>query len=539
MDVSGFTQSQQIEDQRDHQPGVMDKVKNFGYELSAGARTIGKKVGLVNDRPEQGLEPMAVDAGYNAVGSHTEPQKYSDDDRQEALDVVDKALSAGRQEMTGSGSDQQQHFAEGGAVGDDEGESWSPPAEGGYQPDPTGPTQEQAGLAGDQLKPAAEGAFDQGAQGKMKRFMAYLTGADAAAPEEVQAAEKEVDPDGTMDPADRKLATIKAAAEGDGGEKNGFRYIQHYRQKYDAFKAHAAAAITAGDLENAAKSATEAYTNLPDGYDIKFTAAKDKGLINATMSENGKLVKQITISPEKMTTFLRGPDSQFDALLSKGGINVINSLAAPSQAPQSARTFAGAGTAGSAALAARTPAPQAGAERTLDTTAGIEAQAKRIFPSVGESQQREKWIATQLATQGEQRAALATARAGNETKERIATGNNATSIANTQTKSESYANRYAVQAKDHLDQIKAKAEAAARTGTGDAKERARIAVAAINAAVLGGDPDKMIELARRFGFDASGAPQQQAPAATGQQGPPPAGMKIQWNKTHTQWRPAQ
>lgn len=528
MDISGFRQSDQIDDERNRSSSrIADTMRQGAYNLTNVGR--GRVVPMGGGLSEE--------AGFNDVHKYDEaPNIFSDKDRDAALQTVDRSLKAGREDYSG---DAPQRFADGGAVDDQDQGGFNPDV--GATPDPAAAQQGASDVAGYFSDKAAdsEGKFQAGndsMRGGVKRFMAYLTGADAATPEEVQETEKEVDPDGTMDPADRKLAAIQKATDGDGGEKNGFRYIQHYRQKYDAFKSHAAAAIAAGDLTNAAKSATEAYTNLPDGYNIKFEPAGNQ--FNVTMSEGDKVVKQAVVSPQQMTQFLRGPRSQFDNLVSKGGINVLSDIAA--SGPREPRTVQQNGHIGSAPGAVPVR-PQAGAapeeERNVDTAAGIEAQARRIFPTVGQGQQREKWIAERLGASSEQKSALAVAKAGNETKERIAGGKNETARAVSLDKKESYANRYAVQAKDHLDQIKAKADAAARTGVGDAKERARLAVAAINSVVLGGDPDKIIDLARKFGFNAGegqaapatpAAPAAPAQASGPQTGQPPAGVKVRW-----------
>ncbi len=104
-----------------------------------------------------------------------------------------------------------------------------------------------------------------GAQPSQQSAMAYLSGQGAVGPDVAQAMEQQVDPQGMMDPSERKMQAITKA----GSPDKAFALMQHYRQKFMAYNSFAKAALQgAGGLPPtpaaAADALTKAYENVPD-----------------------------------------------------------------------------------------------------------------------------------------------------------------------------------------------------------------------------------------------------------------------------------
>lgn len=102
--------------------------------------------------------------------------------------------------------------------------------------------------------------------------MAYLSGQGAVGPEIAAALEQQVDPQGQMDPTERKMRAIAAAGDPD----KAFQVMQHYRQKFNAYSAFARAALqgAGGRPPNPAAAAdalNKAYANVPDGTSLQFS----------------------------------------------------------------------------------------------------------------------------------------------------------------------------------------------------------------------------------------------------------------------------
>lgn len=116
-----------------------------------------------------------------------------------------------------------------------------------------------------------------------KSTMAYLTGTGGVSPEIADALEKRLDPQGTMDPAERKMRAISVAPTPDAQ----FGLMQHYRSRYNAYSGFAKAAMDGGqgrpaDLGAAAHAATQAFANVPTGYSVKFAPASHGVAMSAT-----------------------------------------------------------------------------------------------------------------------------------------------------------------------------------------------------------------------------------------------------------------
>ncbi len=118
-------------------------------------------------------------------------------------------------------------------------------------------------------------APDEGGGGSQQSAMAYLSGQGAVPPEVAQAMEQRVDPQGMMDPSERKMQALASA----GSPDKAFGLMQHYRQKFMAYNTFAKAALqgAGGRPPNPAAAAdalTKAYENVPDGQSMRFTPTR-------------------------------------------------------------------------------------------------------------------------------------------------------------------------------------------------------------------------------------------------------------------------
>lgn len=106
-------------------------------------------------------------------------------------------------------------------------------------------------------------------------MMRYAQGADAIPPEQAQALEGKVDPQGMMEPNERKLKAIASAPDKD----SAYGLMQYYRQRFNAHNGFAQAAAMGtknkpADMNASAMAATQAYHNVPDGNALSFTPTK-------------------------------------------------------------------------------------------------------------------------------------------------------------------------------------------------------------------------------------------------------------------------
>lgn len=275
--------------------------------------------------------------------------------------------------------------------------------------------------------------------GPARRFMSYLSGQDAAPPDQVSALEQQVDPEGILDEGTRKLLAIDAAKQS-GGNEAAWAAAQHYRKKYDAYRGFAAAALSKGDVAGAAQAAQQAYPNLLDGTDVKFTPAPMGEGVVATLSSRGRGAgRSVNLTPAQFNEFLVGPPGQYDTVLEVGIEKLMSMLTqrpgTPPSAAQGPDAPQGPPLSGQGAAPQETIEPgqdvmkqgtgegQAGnpnwplqgqggpsrgqgrgRERGLPRQATedaytpdpkLEAQAMRIFPNASQHTQRADWIARQ------------------------------------------------------------------------------------------------------------------------------------------------
>ena len=160
-----------------------------------------------------------------------------------AVSKIMDALSYGRSQAglptTFFGGTSGVHFAEGGSVGED------------------------------------EGVINDGQQ-KPQMAMAYLTGEGALDPAQVQQLEAGFQ----GSPSARKYQAMESAPSPEAG----FGLLQHYRKRFNAYSAFAQAAATGTpdgkppNMASAAKAATQAFENIPDGNEVQFMPTQDGGI---------------------------------------------------------------------------------------------------------------------------------------------------------------------------------------------------------------------------------------------------------------------
>ena len=97
----------------------------------------------------------------------------------------------------------------------------------------------------------------------------------------------QVDPQGQMDPAARKLLAV---ANADPSQQ--FGVLQHYRQKFNALNAYAQQAAQGtqqrpANLQESTDAATRAYHNVPSGHSLSFTPQGNKVVLSATPLTSG------------------------------------------------------------------------------------------------------------------------------------------------------------------------------------------------------------------------------------------------------------
>lgn len=103
-----------------------------------------------------------------------------------------------------------------------------------------------------------------------RHTLMYLTGAGNVSPDIADALEQKLDPQGQMDASTRTIHAIASAPSPDAA----FGLMQHYRTRYNAYAGGARAALDQGNAGQAAAHATQAFQNIPTGYDVRFAPAQ-------------------------------------------------------------------------------------------------------------------------------------------------------------------------------------------------------------------------------------------------------------------------
>jgi hypothetical protein len=174
--------------------------------------------------------------------------------------------------------------------------SWGRERYGMPDPSREAGDQEQSAAAGGGINlpgfNATPSSPSGGASQPPPQLMRYLQHADRASPQHVSILEQGAP---AQHPADKAVLAIARAAQAD--PQAGWSVLQHYLAHYDAYRTFAKAALKRGNLPEAAKAATMAHNNLPDGQQTTFQPAQggiavstqpggvDQGQLGAASSE--------------------------------------------------------------------------------------------------------------------------------------------------------------------------------------------------------------------------------------------------------------
>lgn len=180
-----------------------------------------------------------------------------------------------------------------------------------------------------------------------KGILQYLMGADAADPSQAQSLTQSVKaakPD-TSD-SDANLLAVHKATEM-GGPAAGWAMLQYNRAAYNRKQSFALAALNGvdgktGDLQAAAKAASQASENVLDGSHAQFVADPGGKSVTATVKPPGAgRTISVTLTPQQFGEYLNPAGAgQWDHVMSGGGIagtlhKVATSQVAASNAPSS------------------------------------------------------------------------------------------------------------------------------------------------------------------------------------------------------------
>lgn len=175
----------------------------------------------------------------------------------------------------------------------------------------TQPGMDDGGVVPDQSQQQGQGQQGTGANlPDPRQTINYLSGGGGVQPEIADALEQHIDPQGTMDPAERTIATIMAAPSPNAA----FGLMQHYRTRFNAYGGATKAALDKGDLAQAAAHATSAFANVPSGMKVKFAPAR--GGLAMSAQKIGQGAPQQQAAPQE--------DDQEQGLDSGGEVDMDN-----------------------------------------------------------------------------------------------------------------------------------------------------------------------------------------------------------------------
>lgn len=251
--------------------------------------------GAIPDAPPQAPPPAEV------AGSTSQDPIFS---AQRGLDV--DALAARAQDAMNAGM--------AGAAPSDQQQQQQPPWE-----------QAIRGAVGDALSP---GQFP----GNAKRIYDYLTGADAAHPEQVKAVQNRIDPHDEMTPNDRATATVAATTA--ENPSTGWSMLQHFRNAFEHGKQFAAHAFDQGDTHAGVNAANVAFGNVPNTKHYQFVVAgRDPSAgINMTVTDQNGNQATTHFSQPQMAGLLKDRSTAFDIMADTNPVGRMGLLPAGSNA---------------------------------------------------------------------------------------------------------------------------------------------------------------------------------------------------------------
>jgi hypothetical protein len=195
------------------------------------------------------------------------------------------------------------------------------------------------------------------------------------------------------------------------------------RQRHDRFRVEAAAMLARGDVADAARLATLAYSSLPNGAKITFTPDAANVVAAITYSSHPTPFR-MTLTRAQFNAWLVEYDYWSDFLHSarwagETTVKAGNPRSQTGPSRQAGASYRGTQTSidddlrpfATPALAARYPdryrplpdnyrsPPVQRLQTDMSTEEGIRAQAERIYPWLSQSAERERWIADKISEQ--------------------------------------------------------------------------------------------------------------------------------------------
>lgn len=256
--------------------------------------------------------------------------------------------------------------------------------------------------------------------GNAKRIVSYLMGEGADNPALVKQAAITVDPQGQMPPGDANVLAVAKASQ-QGGEEAAWKLVQANRVAYNAKQAFGYAALngTPGkppDLMAAVEAANQAADHVLDGNNVKFMVSQ-AGQITATVTPPGGQPNVIDLTPDQFRRYLNvGRDGQWDRVMQQSIPGTLQKLLTESpgaKAPPRGRERVMPGSEQQEAISTapepetnfgKTPSSinlsgstKRGPEQKDITNYGpeLEARAQKLFPSVSQQAEAQRWMAAQ------------------------------------------------------------------------------------------------------------------------------------------------
>lgn len=149
---------------------------------------------------------------------------------------------------------------------------------------------------------------------RQRALQLYAQGYGAVSPEDMQALYKKVDPEGKLTDGERNIAALGAVwkykiAKNDlaGAKEAAADMMMHYKIMSQRYAAMSAAAAHHGDIDGAARAAMAAYSQIPDGKDLKVVKTPDGQLAyQFTDMKTGKAMQSGVASPDQLASAAMG-----------------------------------------------------------------------------------------------------------------------------------------------------------------------------------------------------------------------------------------
>jgi len=170
-------------------------------------------------------------------------------------------------------------------------------------------------------QPSPEDAMN--VQGAPPTIMKYLSGAEAAPRQVVDALEQKVDPNNTMDQNERTMRTIEAAAK--DSPDVGWGVMQHYRASYNSMLSGTGVALAKGaNPEIVTQNFNAAMSYLPDGNKVTAKPAQSGGYQVQVHGLDGQ-TQQYQLSPEQLNDFIHNSSvSAYDSVMRPDNPDQVN-----------------------------------------------------------------------------------------------------------------------------------------------------------------------------------------------------------------------